>query len=99
MGIFASGVAIAMIVVNPTAADTGDYTYTAYAVFVCQGLEPFVGMLAASFSTYRPLFRSIGEVVSRKRQGGSTTGSSSSSTKVTNKIGKHNLSVAEVDPV
>lgn len=97
MGIFASAAAVAMIVINPSAADTGNYTYTAYGVFLAQGLEPFIGLLAASFSTYRPLFRSLGEVISRKRAGWSSAESTPESSRVADNIGKSNLS--EVHPV
>ena len=99
MGISASGAAIAMLAVNPSAADTGDYTYTAYPVFVCQGLEPFIGLLAASFSAYRPLFRAMGEINSRKINGGSSSKSPPNSSKIASNIAKHNLSMVEVEPV
>jgi hypothetical protein len=60
MGIFASGAGIAAIVVTPTANDSDDYAYSSYPIYVTQIVEPFVGTLAISFATYRPLFKSLG---------------------------------------
>ena len=57
MGVLASGASIAAIVLNPMAANNADYTFNAYNIFVAQKSEPFIGILAASFATYRPLFR------------------------------------------
>ena len=57
MGTLASGASIAAIILNPTASDTGDYTFSAYKIFIAQITEPFIGILAASFATYRPLFQ------------------------------------------
>lgn len=82
MGIFASAAGIGAVVINPTAADTGDYTYTAFGLFVTQGLEPFIGLLAASFATYRPLFRSLGESIAKRRSGVSSYASSQDSSLV-----------------
>ncbi|RDW61680.1 hypothetical protein BP5796_11572 [Coleophoma crateriformis] len=59
MGIFASGAGIATIIFAPTYTDVDDFTHTAYGLFVAQTTEPFIGMLAASFSTYYPLFKSL----------------------------------------
>ncbi|RDW77837.1 hypothetical protein BP6252_05890 [Coleophoma cylindrospora] len=59
MGIFASGAGIATIIFAPTYMDVDDFTHTAYGLFVAQTTEPFIGILAASFSTYYPLFKSL----------------------------------------
>ncbi|RDW74238.1 hypothetical protein BP5796_07680 [Coleophoma crateriformis] len=59
IGIFASGAGIAALILTPTADDQGDYTYTAYGMFLAQVTEPFIALLAASFGTYYPLFKAF----------------------------------------
>ncbi|RDW63428.1 hypothetical protein BP6252_10973 [Coleophoma cylindrospora] len=58
-GILASAAGIASIVLTPETANGDDYTYTAYGIFVAQTVEPFIGIIAASVSTYLPLFKHL----------------------------------------
>lgn len=78
MGILASGASIACIVLNPVATNSGDYTYTAYKIYMAQLTEPWLGILAAWFATYRPLFRWI--KTTTKRHTGTNKSASSART-------------------
>lgn len=59
MGIFASGAAITVIVKASTFADAGDYTSSALSITTAIFAEPFIGIIAASFATLRPLFKRL----------------------------------------
>jgi hypothetical protein len=62
IGIVASISSILCIVFTPQVVNTEDYVYTSYHFFAIQPIEPFVGILATSYATFRPLFRRLLEV-------------------------------------
>jgi len=59
LGIIASGASIAAIVLTTSYNDGSDYYYTSVPIFLAQVAEPFLGITASSFATYRPLLRSL----------------------------------------
>jgi len=63
LGIFASGASFAVVILSKAHDTSIDYFYNSYPIFVSQMSEPFIGMIAASLATYRPLLRSVGTLI------------------------------------
>ena len=63
LGIFASAASFAVVILSKAHDTSIDYFYNSYPIFVSQMSEPFIGMIAASFATYRPLFRILGSLI------------------------------------